>query len=157
MSGEPTGSAPGRDQGCSQCAPQVRWGSVGASIHGVRVDAFVVRPVLQRDGVFDDTSDTSRAFWGLYTATPLSFVPGGKLDSYYFGFTNTRARFAAGTGEERRETIGARFFGARAGWDWDWEALGQSARLPLRTSEPGASPPTRDTHSTSAIGKSGLA
>lgn len=110
-------------------APNVRLNfdgvRLGGTIAGVRVDAFVTRPVLQRDGVFDDTQDTTRALWGLYTTTPLGFVPGGKLDVYYFGFENTQARFAAGTGEERRQTIGTRFFGARAGWDWDWEALGQ--------------------------------
>jgi hypothetical protein len=56
---------------------------------------------------------------------PVSFVPGAKLDAYYLGFENQRARYAAGVGEERRHTIGSRFFGANGGWDWDWEALGQ--------------------------------
>lgn len=98
---------------------------LGGMVRGVRVDAFATRPVLQRSGVFDDSADTTQAFWGVYSTTPLTFVPGGNLDFYYLGYVNQRARFAAGAGEELRHTIGARFFGVAAGWDWDWEALAQ--------------------------------
>ncbi len=110
-------------------APNVRRNfdgiKLGDVVDGVRVDAFATRPVLQRSGIFDDSSDTTEAFWGVYSTTPLAFVPGGNLDLYYLGYFNQQARFAAGVGEERRHTLGERFFGNSAGWDWDWEALGQ--------------------------------
>jgi hypothetical protein len=98
---------------------------LGDTIDGVRVDAFLTRPVLLREGAFDDVSNDAQAFWGLYTTTPVRFLTGTKADLYYFGFDNDRARFAAGLGAEQRQTIGARFFGGAAGWDWDWEALYQ--------------------------------
>lgn len=98
---------------------------LGDTIDGARIDTFVTRPVLQKKDVFDDYSQPTQAFWGVYSTTPLRFVPGGNLDVYYLGFENKHAVFAAGTGLEQRQTIGARFFGSFAGWDWDWEALGQ--------------------------------
>jgi len=51
------------------------------------------------------------------------------LDIYYLGFENERAVYAVAAGAERRQSIGARFFGARNGWDWDWEAVGQFGRF----------------------------
>jgi hypothetical protein len=110
-------------------APNVRRNFDGArlsgTIEGVSVDAFVTRPVQQKDGVFNDPSDPRQAFWGLYTTMPAGFVPGAKLDAYYLGFENKQALYAAGLGEEHRQTLGTRFFGSAGGWDWDWEALGQ--------------------------------
>ena len=110
-------------------APNVRRNFDGVRLSGAiedrRLDAFLTRPVQLRRGAFDDPSDRTQAFWGLYAVNPIDVVAGSKLDLYYFGFKNDRARFAAGTGEERRQTVGARFFGASMGWDWDWEALGQ--------------------------------
>jgi hypothetical protein len=110
-------------------APNVRRSFDGArlsgSIAGASVDAFVTRPVQHQAGIFDDTSDQRQAFWGVYATVPTSFVSGGKHDAYYLGFENKQARFAAGQGAERRQTIGSRWFGSAGGWDWDWEALGQ--------------------------------
>jgi hypothetical protein len=109
-------------------APNVRRNFDGArlsgTLDGVTLDAFVTRPVLQQSGIFDDMSDTRQAFWGVYATAPVRFLS-SKLDLYYLGFENTQARYAAGLGEERRQTIGSRWFGANGGWDWDWEALGQ--------------------------------
>jgi hypothetical protein len=110
-------------------APNVRRNFDGArlssTVDGVSVDAFVTRPVLQKDGVFDDSPDPNEAFWGVYATMPANFVSGAKLDAYYLGFENKQARYAAGVGEERRQTLGSRFFGAAGGLDWNWEALGQ--------------------------------
>lgn len=110
-------------------APNIRRNFDGLRLGGmmgdVRIDLFATRPVQQRSGVFDDSDDTAQGFWGAYTTMPLRSVKGGNLDLYYLGYTNERARFAASAGEEWRHTIGGRFFGAAAGWDWDWEGLGQ--------------------------------
>lgn len=95
------------------------------SVGEVHLDAFLTRPVLQKSGVFDDPSNQTESFWGVYATTPVNFFPGGDIDLYYFGFENEHAVFAAGSGNERRHSIGTRLFGAKAVWDWDWEAVGQ--------------------------------
>lgn len=51
---------------------------LGDTIDGVRVDAFLTRPVLLREGAFDDVSNDAQAFWGLYTTTPVRFLTGTK-------------------------------------------------------------------------------
>jgi hypothetical protein len=98
---------------------------LGDAVGGVRVDAFATRPVLLKEGIFDDEPNHAQAFWGVYGTTPAGFSPGGGLDLYYLGFDNSTARFATASGGEHRHTLGARLFGASGGWDWDWEAAGQ--------------------------------
>ncbi|MGH7002317.1 MAG: alginate export family protein [Alphaproteobacteria bacterium] len=98
---------------------------LGDTIGDVRVDAFLTRPVLLRNGVFDDPSNRAQALWGIYATAPLGFARGANIDLYYLGFRNKLARFADGPGDERRHSIGMRLFGAAGGWDWDLEALGQ--------------------------------
>src|SRR3984893_15299085 len=51
----------------------------------IRVDAFVVRPVFPKPGVFDDYSDPGQAFWGIYSVMPVRPVPGLSADLYYLG------------------------------------------------------------------------
>jgi hypothetical protein len=114
-------------------APNVRRSFDGVrlsdTIGDVRLDAFVARPVLLQQGVFDDSSNRAQAFWGAYATLPLRFVPGLNIDLYYLGLNNERARFAPASGNERRHTVGMRLFGTAAGWDWDWEALWQFGTL----------------------------
>jgi hypothetical protein len=101
----------------------------GGNFGNVRLDMFALRPVELLDGRFDDRSNRRQAFWGLYSTVPMTVIPGGKADFYYLGLENDAASFAAGTAEEERHTVGSRFFGAHAGWDWDWEVLGQVGRF----------------------------
>jgi hypothetical protein len=98
---------------------------LGDTIGRARIDAFATRPVLLKEGLFDDEPNHAQAFWGVYGTAPASFSPGGGIDLYYLGFDNSNARFATASGGEHRHTIGARLFGASGGWDWDWEAAGQ--------------------------------
>lgn len=98
---------------------------IGDTINEVRVDAFLTRPVLLKKGVFDDGPNHDQAFWGVYATVPSGLGMLGSIALYYLGLENERARYAAGAGTERRQSIGARVFGAAGGWDWDWEALGQ--------------------------------
>jgi hypothetical protein len=95
--------------------------------------AFVTQPVLNRPEIFDDPTDTRSIFWGVY-ATKLVPSIGGGLDLYYLGINNRQATFDRGTGDEMRHTIGARAFGRRGNWDYDWELTyqaGSFAGLPL--------------------------
>jgi hypothetical protein len=81
-----------------------------------RVDAFLTRPVTTETGVFDDESDTTRDFWGVYAART-------GLDLYYLGLDRDGARFDQGTGHEVRHAVGARVWGKRGKWDFDVEPM----------------------------------
>lgn len=90
-----------------------------------RLDALYGRPVETRTGSFDDRSDDSQSLWMLYaTRAPDESTPLG-LDLYTIGLHDHDSTFEAGTGEERRTTLGSRLFGEAAGWDWNFELFAQ--------------------------------
>ena len=91
----------------------------------LRIDGFLVRPVAPERGSFNDSSNQSQAFWGVYGTAPVPAVPDLLADLYYLGLENDDAEYAQGTATEHRHTIGARLFGKRAGYDWDLEAAFQ--------------------------------
>lgn len=95
---------------------------------GWRVDAIAVRPVRQKPGNFDDRSNGDQALWGLYAvgAQPAWLPFGSSIDLYYLGYDNEAGRFEQGIARERRHSLGSRIWGSRAGWDWNWEAIGQA-------------------------------
>lgn len=88
-----------------------------------RIDAFHLRPVAIGPSAFDDTSLMTQRLDGIYAT--MSLTPGIGVDLYWLGYTNEAARFAAGAGHERRETLGLRFFGQRGQLNWNWEAMRQ--------------------------------
>lgn len=90
-----------------------------------RIDAFLVRPVAPRTGIFNDANDHAQLFWGAYGTAVIPAVPGLKADLYYLGLEREGARFAQGTGAEHRHTLGTRLFGKRLGFDWNVEAAVQ--------------------------------
>jgi hypothetical protein len=107
-------------------APNVRRAFDGARAlwtagTGKRIDAFIVRPVTPRLGVFDDVADRTQLFWGVYSSRQVPSIKGLSLDLYYLGLDRKGGQFAQGLARERRHTLGARFFGKRAGFDWDVE------------------------------------
>ncbi|CAM3910497.1 alginate export family protein [Bordetella tumulicola] len=96
-----------------------------------RTDVIAVRPVLAQVGNFDDKRDPDQALWGIYASNPaLTQLPWGSgLDLYYLGYRHRSASFDQGTAAEQRHTIGARLWGDRGGWDWNWEFIGQGGRF----------------------------
>lgn len=90
-----------------------------------RIDAFLVRPVLPQSGLFDDKSDSAQAFWGVYGTSPVPGISALKADLYYLGLNRENARFAQGTADEHRHTVGARLFGKAGGFDWNLEGAYQ--------------------------------
>ncbi len=95
-----------------------------------RASAHVFRPVLAARGVFDDARDRSRLLGGAYLARvdrgrPLG--PHGVV--YYIAIDREEGRFDQGTAPERRHTLGARFWGARGSWDYNWEPAFQFGRF----------------------------
>ncbi len=87
----------------------------------LRADAFLVKPVQPRPGVFDDRAFEDRWVWGLYTT--LSRIL--DVDVYYIGLDRNDKTYDQGTADETRHFFGARFFGATGGFDWNIEALYQ--------------------------------
>lgn len=100
---------------------------LGLPGQGLRVDAFLLRPVQPLRNAFDDSTNLGEAFWGAYGTVHLPRFGGiaAGLDLYYLGYQRANAPFAQGRGFEQRQTVGTRLFGAGGGWDWDWEAAFQ--------------------------------
>src|SRR5262245_44569902 len=93
-----------------------------ARVGSWRVDGFFGRPVPDNEGVFDDwRAEDSTLFWGLYATAPLR--EGASLDLYYLGVASSNTEYAQGTGDELRHSLGARLFGERAGWDYNFEGV----------------------------------
>jgi hypothetical protein len=90
-----------------------------------RVDAFLSRPVEDDPGVFDDSGLDHTNFWGVYATHPLPFFKGANVDLYYLGLDRPDARFVQGTADEIRHSVGARVFGKRGPWDYNFEGTFQ--------------------------------
>ncbi|HUD41696.1 MAG TPA: alginate export family protein [Dokdonella sp.] len=112
--------------------PNVRRSFDGLRLSGRQAgwqwDLLAVRPVRTRTGAFDDGTDTRQTLWGLYATRPAGDRRGA-LDLYYLGYAADAAVYAQGSARERRHSLGARWSGRRAGWDWNTEAVVQGGRF----------------------------
>lgn len=90
-----------------------------------QADAWISRPVETDPGLFDDQRIDSTTFWGGYVTGPIRFIPGLKADFYYLGLARENAKFARGTADEVRHSLGTRLFGRRGAFDWNFEFVGQ--------------------------------
>jgi hypothetical protein len=98
------------------------------------LDAFVVRTVRLQVGTFNDEPEEDEAFWGVYGVAPMPRLPDGHLDVYYLGFARKGAAFQQGIGDEQRHSFGTRVWGNPGAWDYNCEALIQTALLEQPTS-----------------------
>ena len=94
-----------------------------------RLDAFVTRPAKTREGAFDDGSDVSRLFWGLYAASPSALGRGLGAEAYFLDLDSRQEVYQRGTGREVRRTAGTRLFGQSGGWDYNAEGAYQWGRF----------------------------
>lgn len=103
---------------------------------GLRVDAFLTRPVRNDPDDFSDRADRQRRLAGLYaTWTEPWNAAGTGLDAYLLSLSNDEARYDQGSGPETRNALGLRHFGQRGGWRWDLEGVyqyGSFAGAPAR-------------------------
>jgi hypothetical protein len=111
--------------------PNVRQSFDGARlksrIGGWRIDAWAVRPDLDKLGFFDNAPDHGTAFWGVYATRPwrrrVSF------DGYYLGLDRQSFTYNRGTAQETRHTVGARLWRPpatkKSDWDFDYEGVWQ--------------------------------
>jgi hypothetical protein len=90
-----------------------------------RIDAFAVKPVETKPGVFDDGPEPGEMFWGIYSVTPLPRVRGANVDLYYLGLERKEAEFNQGTARELRHTIGTRLWGKAHHVDYNFEFVYQ--------------------------------
>src|SRR6266700_243083 len=111
--------------------PNVRQSFDGVKIRSKagawNVDAWAVRPDLDKSGLFDNAPDHQTAFWGLYATRP--WRRGISFDAYYVGEDRRRATFDRGTATELRHSLAMRLSRPIAakepGWDFDDEAVWQ--------------------------------
>jgi alginate export protein len=91
------------------------------------VDAWAVRPDLDKLGFFNNVPDHKTAFWGVYATRPFRRAVG--YDLYYLGLDRKNAAFERGTAAELRHTIGGRLWRPVAkqepGADFDYEGVVQ--------------------------------
>jgi hypothetical protein len=111
--------------------PNVRQSFDGAKVRSKaaawKIDAFAVRPDLDKPGFFDNIPDPHTEFWGIYATRPLRRQVG--FDSYYLGEDRKAATFERGTATELRHSVGARLWRPVAtkesGLDFDYEGVFQ--------------------------------
>ncbi len=94
------------------------------ALPGASVSLFATRPVQPGRGTFDDRRSSSKALHGVYATAPAM-----GLDLYWFGYRNDSAQFGGRSGQERRDSYGARVFGTSAGWHWNVEGVLQRGRF----------------------------
>lgn len=94
-----------------------------------RLDAFATKPVETNPGIFDDSPDHTRSFWGLYATTPIAGQENANIDLYYFGLDRKTAAFDQGLAREQRHSVGARLWGRPEQWDYNFETLFQWGRF----------------------------
>ena len=123
---------------------ELNWGSarlvsvrdgpnVRRTFDGVRVlvhlgewtlNAVAMRPRDDEPGAFDDSTDETRALWGVYSTR--TWGEGDGIDLFYLGYENKEATYDQGVAPERRHTFGFRYFGSSGPWDWDIEPMIQA-------------------------------
>lgn len=92
------------------------------------LDLMALRPVQNRPGAFDDRGESGSHLWGAYATTAHGRGP-GQWDLYLLDYRREGARFASGSGTERRRTAGARWFGQSGALDWNTELVAQGGEL----------------------------
>ena len=90
----------------------------------LRIDTFISRPVTTTVGTFDDGADKNRALWGVYLTRPTPSTRQG-FDAYYLGYERLDAEFDQGTANERRHSLGTRFWGRVGAIDYNSELVAQ--------------------------------
>ena len=90
----------------------------------LRIDTFVSRPVTTTAGTFDDRTDKNRALWGVYLVRPTPSTRRG-FDAYYLGYERLDAEFDQGAANERRHSLGTRFWGRAGAIDYNSELVAQ--------------------------------
>ena len=98
-----------------------------------QLDLLATRPTFHRQGFFNDVPDGAQKFWGAYFTTPVH--ANNHLDLYYFGLDRRLGTFNVQSGRYVPETLGGRWSGKKARFDFDDESniqLGHFAQGSIR-------------------------
>jgi Alginate export len=95
----------------------------------LNVSGFATKPVKTKSGYFDDRSNPDTTFWGVYGSAPLTILPSGNVDFYYFGFENDNAIYNLRTDRELRHSVGTRIWGKKSDWDYNFELVYQFGKF----------------------------
>jgi hypothetical protein len=94
-----------------------------------RFDGWAARPVANKSGVFDNTSQAGFGVWGVYATHHAGPAPTGiGAEAYYLGLERRAARFDQGIADEMRHTAGARLW-RQGAWGYDCEGMFQFGRF----------------------------
>ncbi|HXK22667.1 MAG TPA: alginate export family protein [Myxococcota bacterium] len=97
-----------------------------------RTIAFWSEPVQYRHGdPFDDFSGTDFQYGGF--RVERNDIGPGSLAVYYSYFRLNEARYLFASGDERRNIVDVHYAGAKQGFDWDLEAMGQFGEVGDKT------------------------
>ena len=88
------------------------------------VDAFALRPVAISADSFDDTGDAGKAFKGVYVSAPKA-IAGFGTDAYWYRYDRSNATLREGTGDDQRNSWGARLWKRTPQFDFDLEGTVQ--------------------------------
>ena len=91
-----------------------------------QVTALYARPVDNAPGDFDDRASHRQAVWGVYATQWLKEDRSIGVDAYYLGLRDREAVSDQGTGRELAHTFGARLFGRKGAWFWNFEGAVQA-------------------------------
>ena len=105
----------------------VRDARITRAAGALKLDAFYLQPVVVSLGSFDDTRNRAQRFYGVYASARLSSRQ--TLDLYALGLERDAVRFGTVTGDERRESLGARLSGTRGAIDYEAEGIVQGGRF----------------------------
>lgn len=101
------------------------WDGVRGSLRrgSWQIDSFALGLVeVEPDGLFNDDSPRDNTLAGVYATGP---APLGEIDLYYLHAEIGDRLTVEGLADQERNTVGARLFGDRHGWFWNWEAAYQ--------------------------------
>ncbi|MEM7704071.1 MAG: alginate export family protein [Pseudomonadota bacterium] len=100
---------------------------------GWRWDLFGLQLVqVEPNGSFNDESDGGRTLAGLYATRGTATLG---ADFYYLYARFDQRRTIEGVADQDRHTVGARLFGERGPWFWNWEAMYQFGEQDLGAQE----------------------
>jgi hypothetical protein len=112
--------------------PNIRRAFDGARVTGklgnLSIDMLALRPVENREGVFDDRTNPDEAIWGLSLSHT---VPGslGRIEASFLQNVQENATFADVAGRETRRSLGLRAVRTNGVLQWDWEAWLQTGHV----------------------------
>ena len=96
--------------------------------NNLTADAFYGYHVKNRFGNFNDNMETDTKLFGFYSSVKgVKYL--GNIDVYFFNIQKSNSTYNTVSGEENRNTVGSRIWGAFSNWNYDMEAAYQFGKF----------------------------